>query len=208
MSIAERADSFRQELLSFYQTDDAIRGLDPYQCRAHIDAVLNGLQKPLAFNTSVEACQRTATRYWDKLVATSCETMADIVDPFRDHAGDLLWQINKNYIGVFDDHFFDNEAYTEIIGPSGLLISDTIKAGFLILGEKVHYPDHSHAATELYHSVSGSAVWSQGDRIKREHPAGTPVFHDEWETHAMWTSTPMLALWTWAGDIMGEVNPD
>ena len=208
MSIAEAADRFRQEVLAFYQTDKAIAGLDASLCKSHLDSVLEGLSRPLPFNTGVESTSPPAKRFWDALAANPTPALAGVVGAGRGCAEAFHWRVNENYRGIFDDHFFDHECFTEVIGPSGLLIADDFRAGFLILGENVHYPDHSHAATELYHPACGEAAWRQGDRIKRDRTPGTPIYHTEWESHAMWTTVPMLALWSWAGDITSEAKAD
>ena len=118
---------------------------------------------------SVEPVAKPATRFWDQLSSAPAPGFEPIMAAARQFADHLHWRTNNNYIGIFDDHFFENETFTEIIGPTGLLIADNFRAGFLILGENVHYPDHSHAATELYHPVSGTGVWMQGDGEKRKN---------------------------------------
>ena len=34
----------------------------------------------------------------------------------------LNWRLNDNYKNIFEDNFFKNESFVDIIGPSGLLI--------------------------------------------------------------------------------------
>ena len=206
--VAAAADTFRSEVYKFYMSDGALAGLDSAAVADHFADVTSGLAAPLAFNTSVEPVAKPATRFWDQLSAEPAPEFEAIMAAARQFADHLHWRTNKNYIGIFDDHFFENETFTEIVGPTGLLIADNFRAGFLILGENVHYPDHSHVATELYHPVSGTGVWVQGDGQKREKPPGTPIFHTPWESHAMWATKPILALWSWAGEDLAEAKPD
>lgn len=207
-SIIDRLDQFRQQALAFYLRPAIDAGLNREQTARHVETVRRGLAAPLAFNTSLEPAIRPACRFWDQLSAEPAPDLAALVRAARDGFSHFHWKINANYQGVFSDHFFENESFTEIIGPNGLLLADDFRLGFLILGEKVHYPWHSHAATELYHIVSGTGIWEQGDRIPRQPPPGTAIYHDSWETHAMTTTDPMLAFWTWTGSIADEAVPD
>ena len=56
----------------------------------------------------------------------------------------LYWKVNDNYKNVYPDHFFQNESFVEIIGPSGLLICPNIRVGFLLLVKDMIYPSHNH----------------------------------------------------------------
>ena len=75
----------------------------------------------------------------------------------------LYWKVNDNYKNIYPDHFFQNESFVEIIGPSGLLICPNIRVGFLLLGKDVFYPSHNHEALELYNIISGSSLWQIND---------------------------------------------
>ena len=77
--------------------------------------------------------------------------------------------------------FLQNKVYTEIIGPNGLLISETCRVGFLILGPDIYYPPHNHEATELYHTLSGQGAWQQGDAVEQIKSNDIAIFHDEWK---------------------------
>ena len=86
-------------------------------------------------------------------------------------------------------------------GPSGgPLMTDVI--GFLLLGPHTLYPDHAHAAEEVYHVVSGRASWRRGDGPWRPEPPGAVVHHAPHVPHAMRTEhEPLLALYCWMGDV-------
>lgn len=94
-------------------------------------------------------------------------------------------------------------AFSELVGPTGMVLSNKIRVGLFFQNKEVDYPNHRHAAEELYLVLSGSAQW-----IKETEPHATTkapmnfIHHKSWESHAMLTrSEPLLALWCWAGDI-------
>jgi len=91
----------------------------------------------------------------------------------------------------------------ELVGPSGMVVNNHVRVGLFFQNSDVNYPNHHHAAEELYLVISGEAKWS-----KASEPAATLkqplnfIHHKSWEMHAMQTqSEPLLALWCWAGNI-------
>ena len=213
MSLIQDADAFRQAVLTFFQSDQALSGLagapeteDANRSLAedHLKQVNDAIAAPLSLNTSYTPAERPALRYWDGLLASADHPFDAVMETAQRIAPAIHWQMNKNYIGILDGHFFDQECFTEIIGPNGLLYAETCRVGFLILGQDVYYPAHHHEATELYHTVSGSGYWQQGEEEEHPRPSGQPIFHAPWESHAMRTTTPILALWSWAGAIESE----
>jgi hypothetical protein len=96
--------------------------------------------------------------------------------------------------------FLDRYGWCEPAGGRGVLESDRIACGFLLLGPETLYPAHRHEAEERYLPLSGSASWQQGDRPWERQPPGTLIQHASLEPHAMRTSNePLLALYLWRG---------
>jgi len=94
-------------------------------------------------------------------------------------------------------------AFTELVGPTGMVVNNTCRIGLFLQSQNTNYPDHHHAAEELYMVISGRALWSRESNPKpHEKVAGEFVQHTSWEAHAMHTSTePLLAMWCWTGDV-------
>lgn len=93
-------------------------------------------------------------------------------------------------------------AYAELIGPEGPVVSDNCRFGFYLQAPDCFYPPHSHAAEEFYLLLSGSAEWQLDDSSSFTLPSPGLVHHRPWQKHAMRTGTsPLLALWVWLGDI-------
>lgn len=93
-------------------------------------------------------------------------------------------------------------AYAELVGPVGPVVSAKCRFGFYLQAPDCLYPPHSHAAEELYLLLGGSAEWQLDESEPFLPPTPGLVHHMPWQKHAMRTGTsPLLALWVWLGDI-------
>ncbi len=204
------ARAFQNAVLDYYRLPQARTGLSSQSFKHHREAVISALQQDLEGSTEIAAQQQPVCRFLEGLVNTI--NLAEYV-PLKESIRALMpylhWKVNSNYQNVFPQHFFDNESYNEIIGPGGLLKSNTMRAGLLLLGEEADYPSHSHAATEWYHLLNGNSLWQQGKNGYSLREPGGAIFHGEWETHAMrGDGQATIALWSWAGDLDSEASPD
>jgi len=202
-SLARR---FQTELLKFYSTEEAIGQLGVNSFLQHRQDVQNELTGYLEAGNCVSAQQQPVCRFLDALLSPSHLPMfSGLIKSIRELSPYLYWKTNENYRNIFPDHFFDNESFTEIIGPGGLLYSQNMRAGLLLLGEEVDYPSHNHEATEWYNVINGSVLWQQGNGNYQLRCPGSAIFHSEWETHAIrCEGQALLALWSWSGELGSE----
>ena len=101
--------------------------------------------------------------------------------------------------------FLEGYGWTELIGLRGPIPSETLAAGFLLLGPHIHYPNHHHAAEELYIPLAGTAEWARGEQPFTPRPPGTTIHHPSRMPHAMRTAeTPLLALYLWRDGDLAE----
>ncbi len=201
-----QARIFQTEVRKYYATADASEQLKGLSFEQHRENALTELSKELSPATGVLPQQAPVCRYLNPLLTTSCEAkLGALVSAIKALGPNLLWKVNQNYRQIFPEHFFENEAFCEIIGPGGLLKNQNIRVGLLLLGEEVEYPAHKHEATEWYHVINGTGLWQQGDSEYQLREPGSALFHSEWETHAMrCNSQPVLALWSWSGQLGAE----
>ena len=129
--------------------------------------------------------------------------MRSILESFLELEPNVKWTRNPNYTADrIGEHFLENYAFCNVIGPGGFLETDRLMMGFLLLGPGAYYPKHFHPALEMYHPVCGEAFWSQSEGSEVIHPSGTAVYHGENVIHTMRTAEqPLLALFTWLGEI-------
>ena len=93
-------------------------------------------------------------------------------------------------------------AAVELIGPTGVIKNEELRVGLLLQPKHTSYPNHQHAAEELYLILSGTALWGQNNRAPAAYAPGTFRHHMSWEWHEMITTyEPLLSLWCWTGDI-------
>jgi dimethylpropiothetin dethiomethylase len=130
-------------------------------------------------------------------------TMAFIASAFEVLEPDLEWVQNPNYSDEYlGAGYMDNYAYCDFIGPRGMAPAVDFAAGFLLLGPHRLYPDHRHAATEVYCVVAGTADWRSADCDWEEQPPGSFIYHPPWTIHATrCNQEPLLALYFWLGDV-------
>ena len=129
------------------------------------------------------------------LAALDRDPLAEVLErlsPF------MAWQTR----GAFTDSDSTNRAYVEFLGPDGMLHSDEIRLGVYWHDRYTLYPRHRHEAVELYHIVTGTALWQHVDEKWIPRPPDSFVLHQRNEDHATRTAEqPLLALWSWLGDI-------
>jgi hypothetical protein len=96
-------------------------------------------------------------------------------------------------------------AVTELLGPDGMFFRPDLRIGLLLQADGLHYPNHRHAAEELYFVLVGTACWAVDDAEPAPSAPGAFILHRSLQPHNMVTgSEPMLALWGWSGDIEGS----
>lgn len=117
---------------------------------------------------------------------------------------ELHWQQNPNYsdAAMGQRGYMDGYAYAEIVGPSGFFAGDDFLLGLLLIGPDRIYPEHWHAAPELYWTLTGPSKWKNGTGAWAVREAGALFWHDPFVVHATATdATPLLAIWAWARDV-------
>jgi len=125
---------------------------------------------------------------------------ADCAQPLRDCSTCLHWR--KPGFGRLPATISKGIDVTEIVGPDGTLWNDKIRFGLLLQNPDHLYPNHNHAAEELYFVLAGRADWSADDGDPNSRGKANFVHHMPWQPHAIKTGPePMLALWGWVGQI-------
>ena len=114
----------------------------------------------------------------------------------------LVWQ----HAGLTDGRITAEVAVQmltcELIGPTGMVHDDTVRAGIFMQARGVAYTTRRHSAEETYFPLTGTARWSLNDSAPRKRPAGRFIFHPSMAPHATFTDErPMIALWRWSGEI-------
>ena len=127
----------------------------------------------------------------------------DLYQVILQTSADLSWR--HPGFGKIPDAIASHMAVCEIIGPTGQIKHETVRAGLLFQAPDITYPRHSHAAEEIYLSLSGPVEWQVDESDWRHAFSGELTHHLPHQPHSIRTSTiPLLAVWGWAGDIGAE----
>ena len=207
-NIKINANQFRIAVKEYYNELLKNNSHSSKNFKAHLIRVYDGISNPLDINADYKPFNQPVCQYLNDCLEDASLLNKSICDTVSKIKHLLKWKINSNYKGVYPDDFFQNESFVEIIGPNGLLEKPGIRVGFLLLGPTIFYPSHKHEALELYNIMSGKGLWQIDDNEFEEKSPDDSVFHDLWVPHAMKTTgNPVLALFSWSGQIDSEAIP-
>ena len=115
----------------------------------------------------------------------------------------LSWHANAAYPEEkFPAGYFDDWAFCQVIGRSGLFTADDLMLGMFAMGPNLFYPRHNHAAPELYYQLTGTHKWQRGDGPWTTSGSPAMIWHDAFEVHATETlDVPFLSIWMWTEDV-------
>lgn len=92
--------------------------------------------------------------------------------------------------------------WAELVGPAAPVHSDLVGFGLTLISGQTYYPPHSHPAVELYRVLAGTSEWTLEGRTSLRQ-AGDFILHPAHAIHAMRAlDAPLLALYSWSGDIV------
>jgi hypothetical protein len=146
-----------------------------------------------------EAHRLPVCRFWERVMAGDGALLA----PLAKLEPALRWVQNPNYVAVPPSpEFLESYGYAVLVGPGGLVASDALALGILLLGPGIHYPSHNHPAVEIYVVLSGEAEWQKGGEPWRREPPSAVIRHDSMVSHATRAlADPLLAAYVWRGDL-------
>lgn len=143
---------------------------------------------------------------WLRQAATDAPggVLARLSQSVCESATTLAWRQTYRS-GEMSPAFLDRYGWVEVFGLKGPVAAERIAGGLLLLGPETLYPPHAHAAEELYVPLSGTAEWQAGDSDFERRDPGSAIWHGSGVPHAMRTAAaPMLALYLWRGQGLGE----
>ena len=91
----------------------------------------------------------------------------------------------------------------QIAGQAGILASETLRTGLFLLAPGIHYPLHTHGASEIYYCMSGRLTLQHGTEGTpfELHPGDCSVTPAN-RLHSLATGEkPVLLIYVWIGDV-------
>ena len=152
--------------------------------------------------TSIEAERITGCKWVDGGLELLEPARPDLVSAVRSIKDHLHWKANAAYPeDRFPDGYFDDWAFTQVIGPGGIFDADDLMMGMFAMGPDIFYPQHYHLAPELYYTLTGTHGWQRGDGPWDTHASPKMIWHEANEVHATDVgSEPFLSVWVWTED--------
>lgn len=99
--------------------------------------------------------------------------------------------------------FADGHTFATLIGEGSFHHAEDFDLGLFIIAPNVLYPDHHHAAPELYVPLTGPHGWRfLPDENFKWLEANVPVWNEPWAPHATQTgNVPFLCIFCWTRDV-------
>lgn len=164
---------------------------------ATLSAVTDGSDRPVRAACSVPAFRDNLNSALAAMPDSGA--ISDIVAAI---AGRLGWYQVYQGEGI-DSALAERMFAGQVVGQVGLRHSDDVRTGLFLLAPGLHYPLHTHAASEIYFCISGSVTLQYGmtgepfDLV----PGGISVTQPD-HVHALSTGRrPALLIYQWIGEI-------
>ncbi len=94
------------------------------------------------------------------------------------------------------------KAHVELMGPTGLVPSDSIRVGLYGMTPGAEYGVRTHPAEEIYIMLAGQVDWMRGNDAYLPHGAGDRSYHPSMLPHANRTGDKaFMSVYVWYGDI-------
>jgi quercetin dioxygenase-like cupin family protein len=166
------------------------------------------------FADQLEQVDRTSARFGQPQPCTHA-TMAHLGPALEGAAGepDLLAATRAaadavNWYQIYrgegvDPGLAEGMLAGQIAGQAGIFASDTLRTGLFLLAPGIHYPLHTHGATEIYYCMSGRLTLQHGTGgapfdLRPGDYSVTPAHR----LHSLATGEgPVLLLYVWTGDV-------
>ncbi len=168
--------------------------------RAEISRVEPRLAAATAPPEALQPTDHPLTRHLQAVLDLATDQAPQIAAALRPTADRLPWRYG--YAPRGDAPGLDGAmGWAELVGPLAPIVSREVCFGLTLIGPHTYYPPHRHPAVELYRIVVGHSTWTAGSTTTPRAP-GEAILHARNVVHAMRTDTePLLAIYSWTGDI-------
>ncbi len=184
------------------QIEQTMRGNDEEY--REVRAILDALEAEASPDVPLTPQSMPVVRFWSQaLDATRRGAANGLAGALEELTPRLRWMQCPNYtVENTSQGFMDNYAYTELIGPDGFRLSDTVSIGIMLLGPNTYYPSHTHPTVECLYMLSGRGTWHLSGGPTISLPPGSAVFIPYGSNHAFWSmEEPLAAIYFCAGDV-------
>ena len=149
--------------------------------------------------------EHASMRYLKLALEAACG-VPDLVDAVRQVAHAVRWyQIFQG--GAIETTLAEGLLAAQVAGPVGMIADESLRCGLFLLAPGVHYPLHTHAASEIYYCLSGSLELAYGiGKGAFQLLPGALSITPSHRIHSLTTGdTPVLLIYLWTG-LVDEPN--
>lgn len=95
-----------------------------------------------------------------------------------------------------------SKAHVELLGPSGLVRSDSVRLGLYGMLPEAEYGIRTHPAEEIYVMLAGQVDWKRADDPYITHNPGERSYHPSMMEHAnRTTGLAFMSVYVWHGEL-------
>ncbi|MEO0619279.1 MAG: dimethylsulfonioproprionate lyase family protein [Pseudomonadota bacterium] len=131
-----------------------------------------------------------------------------LVALFDRHRLSCKWeQSYRRRDGLVGGDMLDGYGFVEVIGKQGPFVSGQVRIGIGVWGPDIDYPEHAHAAEEIYVPLAGHASFSLGGGAYKRHGVGSCVHVSPHLPHGFRTTdAPFVVLYIWQNGDLRETS--
>lgn len=117
----------------------------------------------------------------------------------------LAWRYSGLEDGRIRPEIASHMLTSELVGPTGMIYHDRIRAGLFYQGPNLNYVTRVHSAEETFVVLAGTAEWTVDNGPLISKAPGDMAHHPSMAPHRSVTRAQgTLAAWRWTGDIRME----
>ncbi len=171
---------------------------------AHLNSFLSHWPEPDGPARSLSKSTLPVLTWLPDVIKAATPDTVPIAKLLATAANHLAW--GQTYLPEdFGSIFLERYGWTELVGTRGVIASNRIACGFLLLGPEIEYPSHRHEAEEIYVPLTGQTYWMRNNKGWISRDAGLPIYHETWMPHAIRTdAVPLLAIYLWQGGDLAQ----
>ena len=97
------------------------------------------------------------------------------------------------------------KAHVELVGPGGIVVSDSIRLGLYGMLPNAEYGLRTHPAEEIYVMLAGDVYWQRHPAPYQLQGPGSRSYHPSMMPHGNKTgASAFMSVYVWHGDISTE----
>lgn len=153
------------------------------------------------FERAEERFEHPTMRYLEPTLSKACGTDA-VVAAAREVSKAARWYQIFNGGGI-ETALAEGLLAAQVVGTIGMVADEVVRCGAFLLAPGIHYPAHTHAASEIYYCLSGTLelAYGLGEGSFELRPGALSVTPPH-RLHSLTThDSAVLLIYVWIGQV-------